>query len=269
MDGERALEYARSRHGTNNEGSDFARSRRQQKILEAAKDKILKLKISSNLSTITRLVGNFADHFRTNFEPWEIKRLYDLLKEVKSDSIFSLALDYATTGLLCDKILPDNGAYVLDLCPGRTNADIKKLVADEFTLGPVIKEVPRVEFQNSTKVSQLAQKARYAVANAGFEANTTNYPGKDALSTSVVYDLTEGKKPLTLNYLIEKLPAKTVSFYPYLDKLPLPRPDFIVVLGTDVADKYSQVELPPAPIPVFGPGAATSTAPTSTKKTVK
>ncbi|MFH0927967.1 MAG: LCP family protein, partial [bacterium] len=37
MDGQTALKYSRSRHGTGGEGSDFARSARQQKILNAVK----------------------------------------------------------------------------------------------------------------------------------------------------------------------------------------------------------------------------------------
>lgn len=41
MDGERALTYARSRQSEGDEGSDFARSRRQQDIILALKDKFL------------------------------------------------------------------------------------------------------------------------------------------------------------------------------------------------------------------------------------
>ncbi|MCX6780622.1 MAG: LCP family protein, partial [Candidatus Magasanikbacteria bacterium] len=41
FDGARALDYARSRHGNNFEGSDFARARRQQKLLVAVRDKLL------------------------------------------------------------------------------------------------------------------------------------------------------------------------------------------------------------------------------------
>src|SRR3989344_4788174 len=37
MDGDKALKYTRSRHGNNGEGSDFARSRRQQKVILALK----------------------------------------------------------------------------------------------------------------------------------------------------------------------------------------------------------------------------------------
>lgn len=41
MDGARALIYARSRHAENDEGSDFARSRRQQLIMVALKNKLV------------------------------------------------------------------------------------------------------------------------------------------------------------------------------------------------------------------------------------
>ena len=42
MDGARALVYARSRHAEGDEGSDFARSRRQQLIIVALKNKLMR-----------------------------------------------------------------------------------------------------------------------------------------------------------------------------------------------------------------------------------
>lgn len=41
MSGARALMYVRSRHATGEEGSDFARSRRQQEVLFALKDTLV------------------------------------------------------------------------------------------------------------------------------------------------------------------------------------------------------------------------------------
>ena len=43
MDGKTALKYVRSRHAEGDEGTDFARSRRQQDIILALKEKIMKL----------------------------------------------------------------------------------------------------------------------------------------------------------------------------------------------------------------------------------
>ena len=47
MDGARALIFARSRHAAGVEGSDFARSQRQQKIIDAFKQKVLSMNLVS------------------------------------------------------------------------------------------------------------------------------------------------------------------------------------------------------------------------------
>lgn len=61
MDGETALKFVRSRHGTNREASDFARSKRQQKVLDGAKVKVLSLETLFNPQKISELVKNFGE----------------------------------------------------------------------------------------------------------------------------------------------------------------------------------------------------------------
>ncbi len=55
MDGERALVFVRSRHGDNGEGSDFARSQRQQLVLTDLKDKMMKILLSHDINKISSL----------------------------------------------------------------------------------------------------------------------------------------------------------------------------------------------------------------------
>lgn len=55
MNGETALEYVRSRHAQGEEGTDFARSQRQQLVLSAIKSKILKPSYLLNLMNLERL----------------------------------------------------------------------------------------------------------------------------------------------------------------------------------------------------------------------
>lgn len=109
MGGERALIFARSRHGNNGEGSDFARSDRQKKIMLGFKDEVLKLNIG-NLATLNGLLSDFTENFRTNMEPHELKRLADLGGKINGENVFSLSLD-PQGGLICD------GSY--DLATGR------------------------------------------------------------------------------------------------------------------------------------------------------
>lgn len=56
MDGKTALKYVRSRHAEGNEGTDFARGRRQQDVILALKEKIMSLKPWFHPSVATQLL---------------------------------------------------------------------------------------------------------------------------------------------------------------------------------------------------------------------
>ncbi len=80
MDGERALEYARSRHAAGVEGTDYARSARQQKLLSAIEQKALNLGV---LPKIFTLMDNIQGHFKSDLSLAEIKDLADYLRSGK------------------------------------------------------------------------------------------------------------------------------------------------------------------------------------------
>ena len=78
MDGERALIFSRVRKlapGSLNseEGSDFARGQRQQKILEGFKEQVFSSSTLLNPKKISDLLGNAGDHLETNMEFWDRK----------------------------------------------------------------------------------------------------------------------------------------------------------------------------------------------------
>ncbi len=65
MDGETALQYARSRHSSQNgEGSDFMRARRQQKVIMAIKDKILSSETLTSPKAVMGIFSAVADNIR-------------------------------------------------------------------------------------------------------------------------------------------------------------------------------------------------------------
>lgn len=55
MDGATALNFVRSRNAEGNEGTDFAREKRQQKVIEAVKDKLVALIKKPNIKTYEKL----------------------------------------------------------------------------------------------------------------------------------------------------------------------------------------------------------------------
>ncbi len=79
MDGERALEYARSRHAAGIEGSDFARSQRQQKLMAAIEQKALNLGM---LPKIFNLMNDVQGHFQTDLSLADIKDLADCAPKI-------------------------------------------------------------------------------------------------------------------------------------------------------------------------------------------
>jgi len=112
MDGETALSFVRSRHGTNGEGSDFARAKRQQKVLMAAKDKALKLTNLFDPIKLNNLFKDFNQSIETDMDVSSIIALYNLGKEINVGSLNTLVIDNSNY-LIVPPADQYGGAYVL------------------------------------------------------------------------------------------------------------------------------------------------------------
>lgn len=82
LDGTQALKFVRSRHGTGDEGSDFARSRRQQLVIQAFRDKVFSLQTLTNPQKILELINTLGNSIQTDVPPDDIFELYKLSKEM-------------------------------------------------------------------------------------------------------------------------------------------------------------------------------------------
>jgi len=111
FDGATALKYARSRHALGAEGSDFSRSKRQQKIILALKDKIIAPGTFFNPQKINALLKTYNDNVSTNLEVWEILKLLNMSKEIDFNNPIAYSLADGPTPMLYDQMI--GGAYVL------------------------------------------------------------------------------------------------------------------------------------------------------------
>ncbi len=93
MDGKTALKYARSRHGDNNEGTDFARSKRQQNVIMAIKNKALSLKTLINPIKLKELYNQYAENVETNIDIQSVQSFYLLSQQLDFEKIVSVVLD--------------------------------------------------------------------------------------------------------------------------------------------------------------------------------
>lgn len=112
MNGERALQYARSRHGNNKEGSDFARAKRQQKVILALKEKILSFQTLANPIRISKIIKSLGTHVSTNIEFSNMISLLKIGRYANLSNIITLVFDIEENGFL-ESSYTDAGAYIL------------------------------------------------------------------------------------------------------------------------------------------------------------
>ncbi len=256
MDGTLALKYARSRHGVGVEGSDFARSRRQQLVISAVKEKALESKLFLKPSVVTGIISELSDHVSTNLKVWEMIKLWKLSKDIERDDITMKVLDDGPSGMLVAG-RNEVGAYVLQPKSGDFE-EIKYMVDNIFSEIPkekmisVEKEETTIEIYNGTWINGLASKSSVDIEKYGFTVLRIGNSSKQNFQKSVIYDLTYGEKMESIMILKEKTGANISFTLPEWLKNDIAKkisketnpiqPDFILVLGLDADDNQSGVE---------------------------
>ena len=116
MDGATALKYVRSRHGNNNEGSDFARSARQQKVILAFRQKVISSQTLLSPTTIIGLIGTFDKSIDTDITNNDIPSFIKLGEKIDPSTIRRVVLDAGRDDSVLDVGDPNKygGQYVLD-----------------------------------------------------------------------------------------------------------------------------------------------------------
>jgi len=242
MDGLTALKYARSRHALGIEGSDFARARRQQIILEAVKEKLLSRQTLLNPVIIAKLISEFNKDVSTDLSPWEILKIWNLFKDVDRSKIISKVFSDAPDGMLVSG-RSDIGAYILTPRAGNFSemtAAIQNVFTDNANKPqeiPAITDNAGVIIDNGTWVAGLASKVSTNLEKYNFKIIKTENAPERNYAKSVIYDLTGGTKTDSLNTLV-KVSGATLSYDSpeWLIKYKtnnINQADFILITGTD------------------------------------
>lgn len=122
MDGETALKFVRSRHAIGAEGTDFARSKRQEKVINAFKDRALSLNIIVNPTKILSLYGTVQDSIDTDIKDNEFDDFIKLAQKYKNAKIDSVVIDAGDKkerrgGLLTNPPISEKYHYKWTLVP--------------------------------------------------------------------------------------------------------------------------------------------------------
>lgn len=261
MNGSLALKYARSRHAGGVEGSDFARARRQQLILEAVKDKLLSRNTLLKPAMISRIISELNRNIKTNLDVWALLKLWNDYKDIDRSQITNKVLSDGPDGLLVSS-RGEEGAYILIPQTGNFK-EIQKSVQNIFgnqenntekqtenssqiieekqeTQSPVVigkvKAETKVAVLNGTWISGLAAKAASDLQDYGFKiSETANAPTRE-YKKSLIYDLTYGQKLQSLEILQAAGQASLAYDAPsWLEtyKNNPDHPDFILIIGAN------------------------------------
>jgi anionic cell wall polymer biosynthesis LytR-Cps2A-Psr (LCP) family protein len=151
MDGETALEFVRSRHGTNGEDSDFARSKRQEKVITALKDKVLSAQTLINPGKLLDLFNTIKGSIDMDIKQSEFDDFIKLATKMRGAKITSTVIDIGDvttqrSGLLVEDSIFSDDVYLSALTPrvGDGNfSEIQKYVACEISKGNcVVSKLP-------------------------------------------------------------------------------------------------------------------------------
>lgn len=143
INGTQALEFVRSRHALGSEGSDFARSARQEKVIKAFKDKVLSLGIILNPVKISGLYDILQSSIDTDIKQSQFDDFIRLAGKMRTANIINTVLDYGDSatgrpGLLVNPQPSADYGYAWMLSPrvGIGNySEIQKYVSCEITIG--------------------------------------------------------------------------------------------------------------------------------------
>lgn len=145
MNGDLALKFVRSRHAFGSEGSDFARSRRQQLVINAVRNKILSLGTLANPVKVIGIINILRDNIHTDIPEDQFDDFIKLAQKMKGAKIDSTVIEEGDAsadryGLLINPPLTDyNGQWVLAPRAGRGNySEIKKYVSCIFNNGKCV-----------------------------------------------------------------------------------------------------------------------------------
>lgn len=231
LDGQTALKYARTRATF---GGDVDRANRQQQVVLAVRDKILRLDMVPQLLTRSpELWRIFQDSIRTNLSLNEVVQLALLAEKIPAGNIQSQVIDYQ---YVYSETAPD-GQQVL--VPVREN--IRQL-RNELFAPPAIptpsidglpdemqQEAARIAISNGTHIFGLAAASEEYLDEHDF--NVVEIGNADSADYRTTQIIDYGSHPDTTTYLVRLMGLRPLNVKPGDDAEG--DYDILIILGED------------------------------------
>ncbi len=241
MDGDTALKYARSRHSQQNgEGSDYARARRQQKVIDALKDAILSSETLLNPTKLMNMFSSVQNNVKVSeFTLEDIQAGVNILKNMKDDttsSTYSFVLD-PTIGnySLIGTDIVKNAGYAIAPKEGLGKyTKIQEFIQLSLNNPPLYSENPSIYIYNTglgyqdtyTKTNELRTHFKYL--NIRFMG--TRYSDKEGV---YIYSNKEGEYSSSVNTLATYLKIENLTKPEYITTR-LNNEDIVLLFGKPI-----------------------------------
>ncbi len=227
LNGERALIFARSRHGTNGEASDFSRAKRQQLVISALKEKFMSAGTYLNPIKIQKIYGALNDNISTNLDFGQIMYLATLAKELQIEDTKKLILDDSPNGYL-RPMISDSGAYLLGPKSGNyseikiavdnifnaTTTTTTELPVKEDATEEPTKSLAKIEIQNGTWRAGLAAAKKQELTTDGFSVIWVGNALKRPIAKTTIYIINPIISSETADAITKKLNAPSSTILP-------------------------------------------------------
>ena len=233
LNGNQALQFARIRHAYPGvEASDFARARRQQKVIQGVIDKASKLENLQNTKKIFEIMGTVANNIKINqVTPEDVEAGLLILKDKGKPVSYSMVMDPAAGGY--GRLIKRGAGYLYTLEPtaGKNNwTQVKSFVKDYVKSPGLVTLNKPIYFYNNGASNYT--KTYNDANNKFYYADLRNGGSQKGLPKAGVYNIGGKSTESTAKFLASyfKVP------YVLVDKtISVPKPKnspIVVVLGS-------------------------------------
>jgi hypothetical protein len=201
--------------------------------------------VLSNPAKLSNLSDAIGNNVKTDFNLSEVRRLYDLVKNVNGGALKSYSLNNVNgKNLLASYNTPDGQSSLIPASGIDDYSGIQAFLQQVTSSDPVIQEGAQIVLLNATATAGLASQQRtklqalhYQIGDVGNAANQ---------ATTTIIQTAPGKDPNTLQALM-KLYGKTAvitATNPYANMYTA---DFIVLIGNDQLPSAANTSRNPPP----------------------
>jgi anionic cell wall polymer biosynthesis LytR-Cps2A-Psr (LCP) family protein len=234
LTGEQALDLARARgdargsYGYGN--SDFTRTANQRLMMLALKSKISSTGVLANPVKLTSLADALGNNVKSDMTISEVRRLYDLMKQINNSKIASAGLNNLNGANYLTSSRVGNQSVLVPAAGKDNYREIRSALNRLFSNNQIVNEGAQVVVLNATDSYGVAAATKDKLI-AKFVNVTEIADAHSISSTSQIIDASGGKAPQTLQLLQQTFGNRVTTTNPYASRYP--DATFIVIVGAD------------------------------------